>query len=130
MHVQQFNLLPFIRQIMENFNYLANEQHINLSLNAPEHPVILWADIDKLEKIIFNLISNAFKYTPKEKNIIVKVTENEKIISISIIDQGIGMTKNQLKRLFIRLKPFRPTYPYSRKYRNRIIANQRTCRNA
>lgn len=50
MHVQQFDLLPFIRQIMENFNYLANEQHINLSLNAPEHPVILWADIDKLEK--------------------------------------------------------------------------------
>ena len=73
MHVQQFDLLPFIRQIMENFNYLANEQHINLSLNAPEHPVILWADIDKLEKIIFNLISNAFKYTPKEKNIIVIV---------------------------------------------------------
>lgn len=106
MHVQQFDLLPFIRQIMENFNYLANEQHINLSLNAPEHPVILWADIDKLEKIIFNLISNAFKYTPKEKNIIVKVTENEKIISISIIDQGIGMTKNQLKRLFIRFETF------------------------
>lgn len=106
MHVQQIDLLPFIRQIIENFNYLANEQHINLSFKAPEYPVILWADTDKLEKIIFNLISNAFKYTPKGKNITIEVTENEKIISISIIDQGVGMTKNQLKRLFVRFENF------------------------
>lgn len=64
--------------IIENFNYLANEQHINLSFKAPEYPVILWADTDKLEKIIFNLISNAFKYTPKGKNITIEITENEK----------------------------------------------------
>lgn len=106
MHVQQIDLLPFVRQIIENFNYLANEQHINLSFKAPEYPVILWADTDKLEKIIFNLISNAFKYTPKGKNITIEVTENEKIISISIIDQGVGMTKNQLKRLFVRFENF------------------------
>lgn len=106
MHVQQIDLLPFIRQIIENFNYLANEQHINLSFKAPEYPVILWADTDKLEKIIFNLISNAFKYTPKGKNITIEITENEKIISISIIDQGVGMTKNQLKRLFVRFENF------------------------
>lgn len=106
MHVQQIDLLPFVRQIIENFNYLANEQHINLSFKAPEYPVILWADTDKLEKIIFNLISNAFKYTPKGKNITIEITENEKIISISIIDQGVGMTKNQLKRLFVRFENF------------------------
>ena len=64
MHVQQIDLLPFIRQFIENFNYLANEQHINLSFKAPEYPVILWADTDKLEKIIFNLINSSLKISP------------------------------------------------------------------
>lgn len=106
LQIQQIQILPFIQQIGKSFQQLASDQQINLQIKASSPSIIVWADSDKLEKIIFNLLSNAFKYTHKGKRILLTITEQENTISISIADQGIGMTKAQLKRLFIRFESF------------------------
>ena len=64
----------------------------------------IWADSDKLEKILFNLLSNAFKYTPQGKQIKVVVQEEEKDVILAVEDQGIGIAENKQKSLFVRFE--------------------------
>lgn len=104
MRVQQIDLIPFAQHIMENFNYLADEHQIDFQLDAPASSLLVWADADKLEKILFNLLSNAFKYTPQGKQIKVVITDTGKETSISVEDQGIGISESKQKALFIRFE--------------------------
>ena len=66
--------------------------------------IYLWVDIDKYEKIVYNLLSNAFKYTPEGKMITVFVRENEQTVSVGVQDQGIGIAENKKKSLFVRFE--------------------------
>ena len=60
---------------MINFRLIAEEKKINFRLESELKSIYAWVDRDKFEKIFFNLISNAFKYTPAEKAIIIEVTK-------------------------------------------------------
>ena len=104
MHVERVDILEFIRKVMGNFEALAEEHHIDFLFETEKEDLYLWADTDKLEKIIFNLLSNAFKYTPNGKLIRVFVREDEKTISIGVQDQGIGIAENRKKSLFVRFE--------------------------
>ena len=64
----------------------------------------IWADPDKLEKILFNLLSNAFKYTPQGKQIRVIVQDEEDEVMIAVEDQGIGIAENKKKSIFVRFE--------------------------
>ena len=59
---------------------------------------------DKFEKIFFNLISNAFKYTPAEKAITIEVTKQTDKVTISVVDEGIGIEPTKLRTLFQRFE--------------------------
>lgn len=104
MRVQLIDLIPFIRHIMENFNYLADEHQIDFGLETQLTSLPVWADADKLEKILFNLLSNAFKYTPQGKQIKVVITESGQEVSVAVEDQGIGIAENKQKSLFVRFE--------------------------
>ncbi|MDH6342103.1 signal transduction histidine kinase/ligand-binding sensor domain-containing protein/DNA-binding response OmpR family regulator [Parabacteroides sp. PFB2-12] len=104
MKVEQIELESFIRTIMDNFEALATEHQIDFIFESEKKALYLWADADHLEKIIFNLLSNAFKYTPVGKMIRVYVLENEKHISIGVQDQGIGIAANKKESLFVRFE--------------------------
>ena len=104
MRVQQIDLIPFIRHIMESFNSLADEHQIDFSMDTKVSSLKIWADSDKLEKILFNLLSNAFKYTPQGKQIKVVVQEEEKDVILAVEDQGIGIAENKQKSLFVRFE--------------------------
>ena len=104
MRVQQIDLIPFIRHIMESFNSLADEHQIDFSMDTKVSSLKIWADSDKLEKILFNLLSNAFKYTPQGKQIKVMVQEEEKDVILAVEDQGIGIAENKQKSLFVRFE--------------------------
>lgn len=104
MRVQQIDLIPFIRNIMENFNSLADEHQIDFEMITQLSSVKIWADVDKLEKILFNLLSNAFKYTPQGRQIKVIVQAEENNVTIAVEDQGIGIAENNQKSLFVRFE--------------------------
>lgn len=104
MRVQQIDLIPFIRHIMENFHSLADEHQIDFGMSAQSSSLKIWADSDKLEKILFNLLSNAFKYTPQGKQIQVTVQEDGSDVNIAVEDQGIGIAENKQKSLFVRFE--------------------------
>ena len=104
MQVQQLEIVSFTRKIMDYFEAVAKERNINYVLESEKEAVYLWVDADKYEKIVYNLLSNSFKYTPDEKMIKIVIAENERIVSLTVQDQGIGITDNKKKKLFVRFE--------------------------
>lgn len=104
MRVQHVEVVGYTRKIMENFEALAEEHHIDFLFETEKEAIYLWVDIDKYEKIVYNLLSNAFKYTPEGKMITVFVRENEQTVSVGVQDQGIGIAENKKKSLFVRFE--------------------------
>ena len=104
MQVQRLDIVPFVRKVMDNFEAVAEEHRIDFLFQTEKEHLYLWVDADKLEKIVFNLLSNAFKYTPNGKMITVFIREDENTVSIGVQDQGIGIAENKKKSLFVRFE--------------------------
>ena len=104
MQVQRVNVVAFVRKVMDNFESLAEEHNIDFLFETEKDELYLWVDEDKLEKIVFNLLSNAFKYTPGGKLIRVFIHEDEGTVSVGVQDQGIGIAENKKKSLFVRFE--------------------------
>ena len=67
----------------------AEEHRIDFLLETEKQHLYLWVDVDKLEKIVFNLLSNAFKYTPNGKMITIFIREDENTVSIGVQDLSL-----------------------------------------
>ena len=104
MMVQRIEVVEFSKRLMENFRGVAEERNIDFRLVSEPEQVYLWADTDKLEKILFNLISNAFKYTPDGKEIRLKITQEENKVKVSVKDQGIGIEESKQGSIFLRFE--------------------------
>lgn len=100
--VKKFNLLNVVEQIAELFDEWALDKNIEYKLEIPSK-LKGWYDKDKIEKIIFNLMSNAFKYTPENGKIDLKISidkTNSKKLNIKVINTGKGIPKEKLDSLF------------------------------
>ena len=96
------NIIPLLKEYLLSFSSLAERKKIQLKFNAFEENLNVYIDLDKFEKIVNNLLSNAFKFTPEDGRIEITV---EKIISeaeIRIADNGIGIAKERLDKIFDR----------------------------
>lgn len=102
--VQQIEVVSFVKRIMENFDAVAEEHQLDFVFYAEGEKIYLWADADKLEKIVFNLLSNAFKYTPDRKMVKVSIREDVRSIFIEVQDQGVGIPENKRNSLFVRFE--------------------------
>ncbi|WP_428228971.1 hybrid sensor histidine kinase/response regulator transcription factor [Flavobacterium sp.] len=100
--VKKFDLINLIEQIAELFDEWALDKNITYNLDIP--PALPgWFDKDKIEKIVFNLMSNAFKYTPVDGKIDLKLyiqDKDSKKLNITITNSGKGIPKEELDSLF------------------------------
>ncbi len=96
------DLIRFIRSVVFSFQSLAERQNISLNTSFPKELDEACYDKDKLEKILTNLLSNAFKYTPSGGAVTVTVQFDEEYYSIEVSDTGSGVGKSDLKRIFER----------------------------
>src|SRR5574344_223174 len=102
-------ILPFFREWTDGFRSVALKKHIDLSLdiiNIDEESVIT-ADVEKLERIYFNLVGNAFKFTPENGKIKISIsisceTDKKKAFHIEVSDSGIGISEEHLANIFER----------------------------
>ncbi len=101
------NLVRFTKEIVVVFNGLAKAKSLELTFTAPHDKLELWFDRDTLEKILYNIISNAIKYTPVYGKIDVSVAEDStnKQAIITVSDNGVGIAKDRLPNIF---QPFKP----------------------
>ncbi|RUA10166.1 MAG: hypothetical protein DSY82_05115 [Flavobacteriia bacterium] len=104
--VKNDDLVEFVGGICNAFEEVALNKEIKFVYLPEEKSVDAWFDSDKVEKILYNLLSNAFKFTPKNKSI--KVTLQKRTESgidyaiIKIIDYGIGIPEDELNNIFER----------------------------
>lgn len=105
--IRQNDVVAFINNICQsNFQPLINEKEINFSIDAEYENYIAYFDPDKLDKVIYNLLSNAFKHTPKKGSIAVKiifVTRNSDVfMRLSVADTGDGIAEQDIPHIFKR----------------------------
>jgi len=104
--VAKQDITQFVISIFRSFSFRAERMNIMYTYKGIEEPREAYFDADKVEKILFNLISNAFKFTPSGGNIVVKVDIStdldfkEQHLVMSVQDSGIGIPKNKLKQVF------------------------------
>ena len=102
--IEETDLVPLLQKVMNSFRLIAEEKHINYRLHTKVESVYSWVDRDKFEKIFFNLLSNAFKYTPADKSITVSISTKEKTVEIEVADEGIGIAAEKQHSLFQRFE--------------------------
>ncbi|MFK5971696.1 MAG: two-component regulator propeller domain-containing protein [Flavobacteriaceae bacterium] len=104
--VQNDELVSFIKEVFTAFEDIAFEKNIKFLFLPPKKEIDAWFDTDKIEKILYNLLSNAFKFTPNGKGITVSLEKetikNEAYAIIKVIDYGIGIAKEELESIFER----------------------------
>jgi len=100
--VAQGDLSAFIAQECENIRPMAGAKNGELIVNCPTGPINAWFDKDKVDKILYNLISNAIKYNKEGGRITVTLTTEPGKAVLTVSDEGIGMSKDKLKHLYTR----------------------------
>ena len=96
------NLVPFTRGLVMSFESLALSDNKTLEVICEEDDIALYFDSDKLEKIVFNLLSNAFKFTGDNGHIALEVINEDTKVVIQVRDSGVGIAPEQLSRVFDR----------------------------
>ena len=102
LQVAEGDLGRFVKALAWSFESLAARKQITLEVQTPETPVMAWFDRDKVEKILTNLLSNAFKFTPEEGRIRVELDPANEEVALRVIDSGIGIPQAQLEHIFDR----------------------------
>lgn len=102
LQIQAIRIDNLVAEICSNFSKEAQDKQIQFLFEDKAPQAILWVDRDKVDMIVYNLLSNAFKFTPERKNIVVKLLQNEETIQIQVIDEGVGIPKEKRGFLFER----------------------------
>ena len=96
------DIVLFATTVKSLFEELAETRNIHYSFTSDKPSAQLWFDADKMEKILVNLLSNAFKFTPDNGSIAVEMHCYDEKISISVSDNGVGINKDKQSLVFDR----------------------------
>ena len=101
LRLSDFNLAESMKQWIMLFSASAQKKHIAISMDAPD-TIMLRADQDKIERICYNLLSNALKYTSEGGEITLTAKEEDGRVMISVADNGCGISSDELPYIFDR----------------------------
>ena len=100
--VECVDVVPFIKDIYRSFAELARRKDITFTFESTEEKIDLWLDPLQMQKVLFNLLSNAFKYTPESGNIKITVKRIRQMVEIAVTDTGCGIPNEALSKIFER----------------------------
>ncbi len=89
-----------IHASITNFEPISSQLGVKLSAKLPDHLPLILADEDRLIQVLTNLLDNALKFTPRGGKIEVKVEDQQDVISVSVIDSGVGIASHELPYIF------------------------------
>ncbi|WP_367391287.1 two-component regulator propeller domain-containing protein [Lewinella sp. LCG006] len=102
MKIVQSDFVNFLGELFLPFQETAKLKNITYTFVAETPAVNLWFDQDKLEKVFFNLLSNAFKFTPPGGKITLLLTESEEHVEVRVKDNGVGVSPELEDQIFKR----------------------------
>ncbi len=101
--LEETDVVAFVYNITQTFHDMAENKHITLNFTPAIKSYTTLIDRGFIDKAVYNLLSNAFKYTPKDGSITVRVAV-EKELTIQVIDTGIGVPEEQREKIFERFQ--------------------------
>ena len=102
LNIVKMELTGNLQYCIQRFQQLSEKHSVSFKTIGFENNLSIYFDADHFEKIILNLLSNAVKFSPANSQITIKVAVNEKDVEISVIDQGIGISPQDLPHIFSR----------------------------
>ncbi len=106
--MEKENIVPILEQVLNDYKQSATQKMITIYYNIPQQPCYAMIDKNITRQILDNIVSNAIKYSPLGKNIYVRLIDDREKIKCEIQDEGQGLSKEDLSKLFnkfTRLKP-------------------------
>ena len=94
------NIVKYIKEIFLSFTEFAKDGDYKYTFESSNEEILVYFDRFKLERVFYNLISNAFRYTPKGGEIAIKIRKEEEQIIIEVEDTGIGIAKEHVDKIF------------------------------
>ena len=102
MDVTDWDLIDLVNELFEFFEIKSSEKNIKLSLDSNFDSLFVFADKEKINQVLLNLISNSIKYGKDEGSITIKIEKKEKNTLIHVVDDGIGISSENISRVFER----------------------------
>lgn len=113
MHLKyrETNIVGFIKDLMLPFSYTADKRNITFRFFHEEDELMVWIDLNNFDKVLMNLLSNAFKFTPDGGEISITLSTGtdpmvkgalKKYFEIIVVDNGIGLDPDKVKQIFER----------------------------
>ena len=100
LRITKTEIVPFLKNIIDNFKSEAIKKSIDLKFSYKRENLELYIDREMMDKVFFNILSNAFKFTPKNGKVHIAIEEEEEKIKILIKDSGIGIPKEEFQTIF------------------------------
>lgn len=104
--VSYYDIHNTVKSVVDSFSYLSEQAGIYLRFIPPDQATKGWFDIDKIEKVLHNLVSNAFKFTPRNGTIEIRLWSDTpagaspRFAFVSVKDSGTGISQKELPKIF------------------------------
>lgn len=95
------NFVDFFHRIIDRLE-MTKDQNVTFKRELPKHVIFVEIDEDKMTQVLYNIISNAIKYSPEGGQVTFSIKEEEERIIVSISDQGVGIPKENISKIFDR----------------------------
>ena len=96
---EKIDLATITSQTIESMRPIAERKHITVQLEGPES-LTAWADPGRVRQVVYNLLSNALKFTPESGRVTVRLDAGEAEVCLSVTDTGPGIPENDRERIF------------------------------
>jgi signal transduction histidine kinase/ActR/RegA family two-component response regulator len=102
LNLEGVSLVDAVRLSVERATELAEQQRVELRLDAPVNLLMVQADPERLQQVLINLLDNAIKFTPTDGRVTVRVDHGDADATVSVVDTGVGVPPDQLNRIWDR----------------------------
>ncbi|MEH7375953.1 cell wall metabolism sensor histidine kinase WalK [Neobacillus drentensis] len=99
--IEWVNFVDFFHRIIDRFE-MSKEQNVTFKRKLPNHVIFVEIDEDKMTQVLYNIISNALKYSPEGGNVTFSIKEKDDKMIVSVQDQGMGIPKENIGKIFDR----------------------------
>ncbi|BAV04032.1 two-component hybrid sensor and regulator [Filimonas lacunae] len=110
LHLSAFNIIELGKEVHQCFIQQARAKNITYQFNYPASTIELHGDYEKIEIALFNLLSNAFKFTPDGGTIVFDIAEEEHTVTLRVKDNGCGINAADMNTIFQRFQQSRAAY--------------------
>ena len=102
MSLDKVSIYEVFKEVYEMTSYMAKSKNISLDYEFNNKEIIILSNRDYIKQVFLNLVDNAIKYTPENRSIKVEAKKEKDIITIKVIDEGLGIPKEDIDRIFER----------------------------